>query len=122
MLEGVALGAGRGEGRGVSETGLVTLTDFILARIAEDEAWARIEGAAYLRAHDPSALVDEPKTPALFPRVLAECEAKRRIVEEALSAPPTSQFDGVRESGAWTLRALAAIYADHPDYRGEWRV
>ena len=45
----------------------------------------------------------------VYPRcVLAECEAKRRIVEWA--------SDGEGEFHWWTvLGPLAAVYADHPD-------
>jgi hypothetical protein len=43
-------------------------------------------------------------------RPAREVEAKRRILVAA------------RLSGAtWPLPVLAAIYADHPDYRAEWR-
>ena len=69
---------------------MTTLTEFLLARIAEDEA-----------------------------RVLAECEARRRIVEIAKSS----------ESGevGWyltfdlALKAITLPYADHPDYDPTWR-
>ena len=44
-------------------------------------------------------------------RVLAECEAKRRLI--ALGEKD-SYWDDV-------LRILALPYADHPDYREEWR-
>lgn len=43
-------------------------------------------------------------------RVLAECRAKRRLVEEL----------GAFRRGA-ALRLLAMPYADHPDYRQEWK-
>lgn len=45
-------------------------------------------------------------------RVIAECRAKRQVIE------------AVEEDGATrdlVLRALAVAYADHPDYREEWR-
>jgi hypothetical protein len=45
-------------------------------------------------------------------RVLAECRAKRQLVE-AVGAD-----DATRDL---VLRSLAVIYADHPDYREEWR-
>lgn len=113
-------------------TDTLTLTDFLLARIAEDEAAAqaaslhgdttwtqtdplRKEGqvesvrsvvtyddgspnadqAAHIARHDPA-------------RVLAECEAKRRIV-------------GTGEFATQPMKILAAVYADHADYRDEWR-
>jgi hypothetical protein len=51
-------------------------------------------------------------------RLLAECEAKRRIVEE---------IEGTRAPATYTTRLLTILmhlalpYADHPDYRDEWR-
>ncbi|WP_424891820.1 DUF6221 family protein [Streptomyces sp. XH2] len=73
--------------------------------------------------------------------VLAEVEAKRRLVdlhqgegefpECAVCAQPeffAEDADGNREWFRWseptpclTLRLLALPYADHPDYREEWR-
>lgn len=51
-------------------------------------------------------------------RVLAECEAKRQIVERCAAVdfamPSTHLAHGV-------LALLALPYADHPDYRDEWR-
>lgn len=109
-----------------------TLPEFLLARYAEEEAVA----IATRDAHDPliwsasdygdtawgmDGPVDGPSgyesivvAPA---RVLAECEAKRQIVEMA---------DFADEPGAWpvyvkVLELLASVYADHPDYREEWR-
>lgn len=106
-----------------AETVQTTLTEFLLARIAEDE--------------DPERLCESWHSQGAFgcsacDRVLAECEAKRRIVElhaddqnvcascDDLSNPYL--FDG--SLTGWpcpTLRALAAIYAGHRDYRDEWR-
>ncbi|WP_147262044.1 DUF6221 family protein [Blastococcus sp. TF02A-26] len=45
-------------------------------------------------------------------RVIAECRAKRQVVE-AVRAD-----DAV---GDVVLRSLAAVYADHPDYSEDWR-
>lgn len=85
------------------------------------------------RTNDEAALHIASWDPA---RVLAECEAKRRIVE--LHGPEPGFVDRrwlyckvcVRfhadidcENEAWpcpTLRLLALPYADHPDYRPEW--
>jgi hypothetical protein len=108
----------------------VTLTDFLLARIAEDEDAARAADAPYflydldgkgadqfahIARHDP-------------PRVLAECEAKRRIVEacgdiwEPNDHRWMSDTDADYHAGLEVAaRFLAAIYADHPDYRQEWK-
>ena len=115
-------------------TQTTSLTDFLLARIAEDEAvarasdpavwvsglaWrvARVERsgatAAHIARHDPA-------------RVLAESESKRAIVEVHYEVPASDikwSNCGVCMSG-WpcvTLRHLAAVYADHPDYDPTWR-
>lgn len=48
-------------------------------------------------------------------RVLAECEAKREIVERSLSNT------GVTVADDWPLHFLALPYSDHPDYREEWK-
>lgn len=118
----------------------MTLTEFLLARIAEDEAVA----IATRDGHDPltweyagtgawgmAGPVDGPSgyeaivvDPA---RVLAECKAKRRIVAQH---KPWSDDDSTLhlchdsladDTDCVELRALAAVYADHPDYREEWR-
>jgi hypothetical protein len=88
------------------------LAEFLLARIAEDEAWAEASAS-------PDYSDAEPGTPAHSARILAECEAKRRIVEEH------HRHDaGQRGYGAtrYAVLCLAAVYADHPDYRPEWKV
>lgn len=62
-------------------------------------------------------------------RVLAEIEAKRRILT-ALDAATTKSVgaavgvdaqDGLVSGLHHAARQLAAVYADHPDYRAEWR-
>jgi hypothetical protein len=57
------------------------------------------DDAVHIARHDPA-------------RVLAECEAKRRIVEWYGEEPG-------RVGPA--LGMLAAVYADHPEFREEWR-
>jgi len=70
--------------------------------------------ARHIARHDPA-------------RVLADCEAKRRIVGLHERRPdwPDCQECGDRDDiKPWpcsTLRLLALPYADHPDYRPEWR-
>ena len=107
----------------------MTLTDFLLARIAEDEEaaegvnrgrWnsrvARLDGDLY-------ALVSRQHPE----RVLAECEAKRRIVEQhsewAHVCPSGLNLwsDSEEWIGCRTLAALALPFADHPDYDEEWK-
>lgn len=85
------------------EAGTVNLTDFILARIAEDERDAEYDYGANCRCASPD-------------RVLADCEAKRRIVETWL------EDEGWGRHDPWVLEILASVYQDHPDFDPEWRL
>jgi hypothetical protein len=59
-------------------------------------------------------------------RVLAECAAKRAIVKlaegvESLDYQVTSEWGGEIDGTADDIiRALAAVYKDHPGYQQEW--
>jgi hypothetical protein len=95
----------------------MTLTEFLLARIAEDEesarfAMSRNDGGALDYAGQWFGAVGHAERWEPV-RVLAECEAKRRIVERCRAS-----------NGYWGAeveRMLALPYADHPDYREEWK-
>lgn len=56
--------------------------------------------------------------------VLAEVAAKRAIVELHHPVDPCDAHNGstFESVPCETLATLAAIYADHPDFREEWRV
>lgn len=153
----------------------MTITEFLLARIAEDEALAREaidparpgthwhwvnretdepvdrptwEDPASLRTVEefpttsgvgdlpafPIDYVEADETRALPhiarhdpARVLAECEAKRRIIEwcdrldTIESSGPHDDLLYVRIPASAMRLALASVYADHPDCRDEWR-
>ena len=132
----------------MTKAATLTLAGFLLARIAEDEGDARKAGSrkwgSINRGWDSSdqrdiaALGDGP-TERLFPvsydydehvarwgpaRVLAECEARRRIIAEhsdqhgCVSWQSASAYPYV---GCSVLRLLALPYADHPEYREDWR-
>ena len=105
----------------------MTLTDFLLARIAEDEAVAREAQAA-----DIQTVMHKHMAQWNPARVLAECEAKRRIVNrenDRLREQWRRRVDEHRQTfDEWlqppygeTLRDLASVYADHPDYDESWR-
>jgi len=136
------------------------ITEFLLARIAEDEAVAQMamQGVWYwepesddkwpsedqsLMCHsDPDAEFDDSVLagwgydasgiegrsedrahivrwqPA---RVLAECAAKRAIVEALDSDAPEHQWMSALTL-EWVVKELAAVYADHPDYDEAWRL
>jgi hypothetical protein len=137
----------------------MTLAEFLLARIAEDEAdaklarghryitgqkeersgiwvhdgsisyeddpfedvveWVYDEGWAHIARHDPA-------------RVLAECEAKRRIVDtaERMVADADDHDADMSTKERWfagtcarsILRALARPYKGHPDYKPGWLI
>jgi hypothetical protein len=103
----------------MTETATLTLTAFLLARIAEDEERAQFV-ARQIGAQKPFepwllSWHDEYDLLCIEPsRALAECEAKRKIVEWA----ETSSGEWYWES---VLNPLAAVYADHPDYDENWR-
>lgn len=107
------------------------LAEFLLARIADDSSLARL---ADRDAQALRPITDDLTDPAdgdhrvthMFrwspARVLAECEAKRRIVEHYLAELNSHQSGwDARAPQDYPLRALALPYADHPDYREEWR-
>ena len=121
------------------------LDQFLLARIAEDkriatdaaaesgqEEWAAGDlpgsgpherAAEHVARHDPA-------------RVLADCNARRRLVLACRDVGPDHAFLGARPEGmadfpltptdqhqlaAVTLALLALPYAGHPEYRRHWR-
>jgi len=104
----------------------VTLIEFLTARLDEDEQLAlRARGdyfsfevlgrfsavgdAAHVIRHAPA-------------RVLAEVEAKRQILADCM-ATIANAGAGPGEYGLAlsTIQSLALPYADHDDYRQEWR-
>ena len=58
-----------------------------------------------------------------YQRVLADCAAKRRIIAAYLDVEShRSQNDLAAGNNMETVvREVAAVYADHPLYRDEWR-
>jgi hypothetical protein len=129
----------------------MTLTDFLQARIDEDEKAAqtkftsrRMIGGKMVEIPIPSRSGTWAWSPD---RVLAECEAKRLIVAlhtpyervycdhsddyTMKSAGTACEFcdiegDGGEPEPEWYpcrhLRLLALPYADHPDYQEGWRL
>ena len=99
----------------------MTIIEFLEARIAEDEAEAR-KYQQYEKDVWETAGWWEPT------RVLAECTAKRAIIEQAQNATEAEkEYDDyewqgtVSRSEPWTgdaiLLSLTAVYKDHPDYQ-----
>jgi hypothetical protein len=100
------------------------LTSFLLARIAEDEQnWRRLARDDEFREVVLLGCVIQAD------RVLAKCEAKRRIVALHWDTDPScarcANPDDEMTNEPWpcaTLRLLALPYADHSDFQPEWRV
>lgn len=78
---------------------VLSLLDFLVERAEEDEL------AAYETTSVDHVLLDG-------------AQLTRVAVERVRSAPPGR----VAERRLMGLRARAALYADHPDYRDEWRL
>lgn len=96
----------------------MTLGEFLLARIAEDETTERHVDHRYVGAGRTREEVSFSPPSA---RMLADCEAKRRIV--ALHTGSIQDCVGHEDPthpACASLRALALPYADHPDYLTEW--
>lgn len=118
------------------ETATLTLSEFLLARIAEVEVDAEWVHSKVGCNWGLVEIFGNSECTCGYPaRVLAECEAKRRIVAEHRRVPcgnsrhqngehcSVCSYDDIPRE--WhpcpTLRYLAAVYADHPDYRDEWK-
>jgi hypothetical protein len=99
----------------------LTISQFLLERIEEDEA----------------DVADHFCEPGFEVRLSAECAAKRAIIEQHRTSEVASldratwgkMFEvcntcavGVRQVvfPCPTLKALASVYKDHPDYLQEW--
>jgi len=116
----------------------MTITEFLEARIAEDEAAAALHLKVWANADDD---VDDFESAAQelsghvnltydseymdmnigYARVLAECAAKRAIIKHAQHLTEDKDaYWAYREYAERNLLFLAAVYADHPDYQREW--
>ncbi len=104
------------------------LSEFVLARATDDEELARqygdpgslTSGLAWATDVNRRVLEVDPS------RLVAECEAKRRVAAEFADAVSNYEVnvgpEGEVARLAFVLRALALPYADHPDYQPEWRI
>src|SRR5262245_17316529 len=108
------------------------LVAFLRARLDEDEATARQAMTALESGWPDYQTYDGPDLDAAtdyldrFPpaRVLREVEAKRAIAglhHQAERAPNWCAECDEEWFPCPTLRHLATVYRDHPDYRQEWR-
>lgn len=117
-------------------TSQIRLTEFLLARLSEDEE-------ACQAAPTDSEWIGGRLIP-FQTRLLAECEARRRIVDKFATwerenrtawkdysrwaagkptppNPPARTTPEAMQGLDFAIRVIASVYADHPDYRDEWR-
>lgn len=111
--------------RWVSGEPSVSLPDFLLARYAEEEAVAaRADGSAW-RAVSEEYPIGAFKGGHLVhvhaPRWRADIDAKRAVVWRCAPLAGIQVRRQTRNLAGDVLRSLAAPYADHPDYREEWK-
>jgi len=85
----------------------VNIKDFLLDRITADE-----DAAHKLALSDRRPLLSIASTVDHPERILAECAAKRKLVEEY------GRYE--MYYGPKLFYVLASVYADHPDYQQEW--
>ncbi|MFE5628463.1 DUF6221 family protein [Streptomyces sp. NPDC056543] len=113
------------------------LVQFLRARLDEDEqtargtamewgtAWTVDEAMTSVRSDTGADVVAEPNVPIRHiashdpARVLREVDAKRRRLEVLADAIQRGHDDYDIATELLPLEALP--YADHPDYRDEWR-
>lgn len=96
------------------------LIPFLRARLDEDERAAN----AWLPLGNPTAAQRDHIARHDPARVLADVAAKREILRlaEIYADEQFPNHDGGYADGmADAVALLAASYADHPDYREEWR-
>ena len=87
--------------------------------VGDEEAYCAPHNVEHIAANDPAY-------------VLADVDAKRRIIGQMADEAAEGEYwleywrEGSRpgnnvEVAIWALLTLALPYADHPDYREEWR-
>ena len=108
-----------------------SLTDFLLARIAEDEEAVRVEVEVHRELGFTDEQIDSHSGPGDWgpARVLSECGIRRDIVGlygtiqlgEGVDGYPVP-LGGAGPETYWDVLCLLALpYDDHPDYQPEWR-
>lgn len=100
----------------------MTIIEFLEARIAED-----MEEAAW---YGNTEYFEGGWTKAHTGRVLRECAAKRAIIgsQQSCVAAEAKEGDlgpklvarGMHVGLELSMKFLAAVYSDHPDYQQEW--
>lgn len=105
---------------------MMGIQEFLLARIEQDE-----RAAMKLAETDNRPVLSLAITVNHPQRILAECAAKRAILgmhrnmpspfEEGLCAVCAETGPDAQAFPCDTIKALAAVYSDHPAYQEEWK-
>jgi hypothetical protein len=103
----------------MSQNSQMTITEFLEARIAADErAIMKLAETDRRPVLSIAITVNHPQ------RLLAECAAKRAIIAARKRIDRSANDDewsmGYSDANYQAITALAAVYADHPDYQREW--
>jgi hypothetical protein len=98
----------------------MNITDFLLKRIAEDEAAALQEDEDYAHTTLLPTYDSEHQMRWSTARVLAECAAKRSVIGWWVDG--LIGYVRVDDELTNPLLPLAAVYKDHPDYKQDWAV
>lgn len=79
----------------------------VLTVVPDADEYGHIDEAdgAHIARHDPA-------------RVLADCEARRKVVRNAQTYLPGESGYG---AATYAVQCLAAVYSDHPDYDETWK-
>lgn len=86
------------------------IIDFLNARLAEDETEARRQLEQLGTAAATADL-----------RAFAECEAKRKIIAHHARLDRNHEPAGDQDYMETFLFIIAEVYANHPDYKEDWR-
>jgi hypothetical protein len=105
-----------------------TVTEFPAARIAEEreraEAAKWAMGTSWFVA-DPASRVDSYVASLTPDRTLADLAAKQWLVDRVRLLDDDDggheRRAGMKDEAEYACPVFAAAYADHPDYRAEWR-
>ncbi|GAA2150927.1 hypothetical protein FHX52_0419 [Humibacillus xanthopallidus] len=104
-----------------------TVTEFLSARIAEERE--RAEGAKWAMGPswfvaDPASRVDTYVASLNPDRTLADLAAKQWLIDRVGvldDGTADQRRAGMKDEAEYACLVFASAYADHPDYRAEWR-
>jgi hypothetical protein len=106
----------------------IDIAGFLRARLDEDEVAARAARARHPKSHGGGTLQAVTSLMASrAARALREVEADRRLlrdyleVGEAFRVHGGEVFRAARDAYGRCVLHRASVYADHPDYRQEWK-